>query len=1178
MALTATYADAKALSLVEHAAARGGEAAVRRDLCQELPPTKVPIAGGHGFVPPPLDGSKSYVDTMEWHALNSPGWIFAKYRRHDEVVDLTWKDAYAMIRRGARYFAKALSIDLDLGQCKHLGLAASGLKSRPVVAVVANVESLTYFMTLLSLIQAGVVPFAISVNNSKEAVAHLIDANKAAYVLPGPRGASPELDRTVDAALKDLSLGGQRVSPVVLKWPSDSLFFSPTEAECVAYPDHDLVQGSKRHMQEVLLILHSSGSTSFPKAVPYRHFTANAYGRLAWYGDVSLVGKSAFLANMPPWHAFGLAFALFISMGSGLTLILNEPTNRPQPLSPSDVLRELDFFSPNMFLSVPAVYRIWSMSHSATQVLRKVQYCLTGGGPIASDVAYKLQRSGVRLTNVLGATEGVFSRFITDSDDPVRIELPDKYMNIILRPQSDGLDNDVFEILLGCNNWYEPNVLNETLPDGQRVYATKDLIRILPKVQPDDPTYFICEGRKDDQIMHSTGEKTNPGPLILRIQSSPLVRDVVYFGRERPHVGALVEPASGHEIDPTDESAVAVFRNAIWPAVVQANSFAPSHSILFKEMIVITSPEKMLPRTAKGSVRSGIALEEYAEEIRAAYTAFEQVGKTDVQMPSEWTPESALTFVTRVVGSILEGRSASLDADVDLFSAGVDSLNVTKIRNVLGDTIKKVKGSGAQALPPDFVYDHPTLRQLSLTLMTRLRTDADQSIFHGKEPEEKLREMRAMVDKYTQDLTRKTSGDVKRPETLANGQAKEVALVTGTTGGLGAHLLDLLVADPTVSRIYAVNRPSESASLLERQVAALKARGISEAVATSPKVQLVSADLTQPLLGLDLCMYEDIRDSISLIIHNSWTLNFNLALRSFEPHVKGTRSLIDLALASPRDRPPALLFCSSIGALSDPPPPSPDRTSRKTLEDHYDLAHSLNASGYGQSKAVTEHILWRASKEAGLPVANVRIGQLSGSTTNGAWAATDWLPLIVQSVKELECLPSLPRSRVSWLPTDVAAQILLELRHGLSADDDQRRVFHIVHPRPILWDQVFTAMCKHISLAGRHPQLQPFHSWAAALLASGAPVERLPTLRLRGFFAQIDANLAKSAQTTPDQSILAEEQDEREAMLGSFRLDTTQAEASSKTLAALLPLDPDASVAAWVRYWDTHAGLGQLLK
>ena len=53
-----------------------------------------------------------------------------------------------------------------------------------------------------------------------------------------------------------------------------------------------------------------------------------------------------------------------------------------------------------------------------------------------------------------------------------------------------------------------PNVYNSIF-DGKPAYFTSDLLQ----QHPTKPHLFRVYGRADDQLMLSTGEKTNPAPL-----------------------------------------------------------------------------------------------------------------------------------------------------------------------------------------------------------------------------------------------------------------------------------------------------------------------------------------------------------------------------------------------------------------------------------------------------------------------------------------------------------------------------------------------------------------------------------------------------------------------------------------------------------------------------------------
>ena len=82
--------------------------------------------------------------------------------------------------------------------------------------------------------------------------------------------------------------------------------------------------------------------------------------------------------------------------------------------------------------------------------------------------------------------------------------------------------------------------------------------------------------------MHSTGEKTVPGPMEEIIGSSPMyaivffycnfklepnrlsVANVVVFGREHDQAGVLIEPLASYAINPSDTSELASLRNKVW--------------------------------------------------------------------------------------------------------------------------------------------------------------------------------------------------------------------------------------------------------------------------------------------------------------------------------------------------------------------------------------------------------------------------------------------------------------------------------------------------------------------------------------------------------------------------------------------------------------------------------------
>jgi hypothetical protein len=77
---------------------------------------------------------------------------------------------------------------------------------------------------------------------------------------------------------------------------------------------------------------------------------------------------------------------------------------------------------------------------------------------------------------------------------------------------------------------------------------------------------------------------------------------------------------------------------------------------------------------------------------------------------------------------------------------------------------------------------------------------------------------------------------------------------------------------------------------------------------------------------------------------------------------------------------------------------------------------------------------------SGLNVTSVRIGQITGSRTSGAWATTDWVPNFVKSSIALGALPT--TNGVSKSSLIVESLFLISLQGGFMASDGRRYGLH----------------------------------------------------------------------------------------------------------------------------------------
>jgi nucleoside-diphosphate-sugar epimerase len=90
---------------------------------------------------------------------------------------------------------------------------------------------------------------------------------------------------------------------------------------------------------------------------------------------------------------------------------------------------------------------------------------------------------------------------------------------------------------------------------------------------------------------------------------------------------------------------------------------------------------------------------------------------------------------------------------------------------------------------------------------------------------------------------------------------------------------------------------------------------------------------------------------VTVIVHNAWRLDFNLALASFEPAIRGTRNLLDLAMKSAHAAHIRMAFTSSVAVTQSWP-----RDAGPFPEEPQDNPQWCVGNGYGESKYVCEQV------------------------------------------------------------------------------------------------------------------------------------------------------------------------------------------------------------------------------
>ncbi|KAI0795718.1 hypothetical protein C8Q75DRAFT_711913 [Abortiporus biennis] len=1020
--------------------------------------------------------SHTIPELCDWNAQHNPEYPLFVYNDNESGKDvlktIPWKKAIRGIHRAA--------------QSVYTKVQQTAGSSPQVIAILAQSDTVTYSCLLLGLMRSGNIAFPISPRNSPEGIAHLLLQANASFLMVGNDAGLWEHAETAIEKFKELKADSV---PKLLTMTTLAEIF-PASGEETFKP----IPKVNYSYDATALILHSSGSTAFPKPIFWTHRALVQWSLAPFFGSLDFAGLLMSCHSSPVFHTMGVGQLLF-TVSSGLIMSTFKPSSPPVIATPDGVFEEVIRTRCQIGAYVPMFLEQWSQDPKKVDYLKTMKRLAFGGGPLSKEVGDRLVKEGVPLCSCYGATEtGYITPFIQETPgvDWEYLEIS-KQIPHVFEPREEG----TFE-LVQTDDRALPRVLNYKV-NSRGAYSTSDLfVR-----HPTKPHLYKIFGRSDDQIMLSTGEKTNPGPLEKILEQDPHVAHAVMFGRGKFYNGVLIDPLPEFAFDPNGdggEKALDRFRNLIWPTVERMNAFAPQHSRLFKEMIMVSLPSKPFTHTAKRTVRRPAVIKEYEPEIEALYQKVENTANLEINgeaeagsagVVQEWNFDNTIEFVRKVVVNVLEH---SVKDEDDLFQHGCDSLQATWIRMQISGMLKCTKPEVATQLPTQCVFQAPSVKALTNLILRTIKSVESSESQGETDIERRVRDMVNAIEKYTADIPSRPV--VPQSLHVHRKDAGDVVLLTGTTGGLGCNMLALLSSDPAVTRIYAFNRKSKGSDsnrvgLKERQEKAIKKRGVEDEYVPS-KVVMVEGDLLQPQFGLSTELYEELRNSVTHILHNAWPVDFNLNLPSLDGAIQGVRKLVDFAISSPYTEMPSITFSSSIASVG-----SPNTTPGFAKEEYILDPHVPAGSGYGESKWVAERILAVASERTGLRTTTVRIGQLSGDKT-GYWNEKEWVPSLVKSSFFTHCLPDVPSGLVTWLPMYDAARVLVQMRHS------DEPILHLVSANPVPWHQVMEALAAQLSVP-----LVPYDEWIqklkASLTAGGLSevenMERNPALKLLGFYA-----------------------------------------------------------------------------
>lgn len=831
---------------------------------------------------------------------------------------------------------------------------------------------------------------------------------------------------------------------------------------------------------DIAYLHHTSGTASgMPRPIPQTHRAG--IGVLP-----TLDGKEEATFTTTPLYHGGIADLFRAWTSDAMIWLFPE---KGVPITPKSIVRCLDIAKGNhdtkgtppvaYFSSVPYVLQMMAGNESGLQMLQAMKIVGVGGAALPMDIGDRLVRQKLNLISRFGSAECGFlltSHRHYANDKEWQFLRQDENVNTLrFEAQEGGLSE-----LVVLSSW--PHLAQKNREDG--TFATADLFESHPTIK----NAWRYHSRADSQLTLITGKKFDPASLEAAIATSYLLRDVLIFGDGKPYPGVLLFRSLAAK-ESSDEELI----SALDPMIGKMNVESQKHIRLARNMLVpMPYLAEALQKSSKGTILRKVAEKQYASEIEQAYNqVFLGNGKNieDSEVPST---------IRKVIVSVI-GREENLTNETDLFSYGVDSVACVQIRHAVIPLLPE----SSRDLSLTIVEECGTISKLVNYIISRR---------HGNDCVEDDQEqlMLGLVEKYS-DFSDHLRENGHTPSILdtksINKPSKEVILLTGATGALGAHILNLYLNSTKIAHIYLLVRGASDHAAAERVSKALSSRKLTLLSSFSDgRVTVLSSSLSHPTLGLPDSTYDSLAKTVTTIHHVSWAVNFRLSLSSFSQHIAGLQNLISLALCAPQN-PPKFIFCSSVASVSKSPPSNPVSECISS-----DTTHA-GPLGYSRSKWVAEAVCNAADQKTRLRgrISVMRVGQLSGDTANGIWNMGEAYPMLLSQVSLTKTLPKL-QDELSWLPVDTAARAFIEVAKAMNTmnETQEMQVFHIVNTDQttqwadlmrwvkkampdlnIVEPQHFVEKLETLQKEGKdHPAMRLLPHWKAAYAMEKDPNER----------------------------------------------------------------------------------------
>lgn len=780
----------------------------------------------------------------------------------EHAADLAIKDGRGNVLTYAQMDERANSIAA--------ALVENGAADGGRVGVFQN-PTADWICSVVAIFRAGAVYIPLDLRNPLTRLASIVTAAKPAAIL-----AHSETWDKVDA------LGG-----------TDSRAINVSTLPVSHEPVANQAKGDGP-----AVILFTSGSTGTPKGMHMSHSNLVKHME-AWTIQSTFPEKATKLVLQQSAYTFDKSLEQIltpITMGGALYVVPAEQRGDPVSITQIIVSEGVTYTD-----ATPSEYLMWFTY--AGQTLRNAttwKFAVTAGEAVTESLLDEFRKLDlpVTLVNNYGPAEATLDATLEElpyrtmkPGDQISAgyPLPGYTVYIVdeeLKPVPIGWPGEVVLAGVGIVDGYlnDPSLTaKKFLPDvfandGGRMYRTGDRGRLTEKGQ------LLYEGRiEGDTQIKLRGVRMELEDIESSIMSTAngvLSRAVVSL---RGEAGA-------------DQFLVA--------HVVFAPGFAGDQQAAFIHRFPATLPLPQYMVPAVFAVVNALPLTPHLKVDRKAIKSL-PLPEQPAQPTTEDNNNTLATLtptesrLAAIWQEIIPGAPSSLSPDTEFFHVGGNSLLLVKLQALVRQAF------GGVSLRLIDLMDAGSLSGMARAIDDAAPTSTPQAAIDWDA------ETAVPADIATR-LTLPTTTTTTTTPPKRNANANDLTVVlTGATGVLGRNLLQRLLADPRVKKVYTIAvRHSASSS---------SSSTLSSRIPPHPKLAIKPGDLTSPLLGLSPANAATIAASADVFVHAAANRSFWDGYGSLRAANVGAVKEV-VALAAPRGARVHFVSSGEVAKYHDVPP------------------------------------------------------------------------------------------------------------------------------------------------------------------------------------------------------------------------------------------------------------------